>query len=156
MPSFYDLLNPQNKEKLITTQLKQGCVFRMHLASEEGVKDKNPGDNGRNKFFVVLGVTQSGDVIGIVLINSNINSNLPKELKDLHYPLLAKDHDFLTRNSFVDCSQIKEIKRDRFASMFNVSSQKGIIKEKDIELIIGAVKSSGLIPVKQLKKFGLL
>lgn len=156
MQSLSDLLKPQDIHKLISTQLTKGSVFRMHLSAEEGVKDKKPGDNGRNKYFIVLGVSDTGSVIGFILINSCINENLPESIRELHYPLSSSNYSFLSNNSFVDCSRIKEIKQDKFASMFSLNSLKGTINEDDLDLIVEAVKSSEFVPPKQLKKFGLL
>lgn len=156
MESLSNLLKPQDLHKLISTQLTKGSVFRMRLSAEEGIKDKNPGDNGRNKYFIVLGVSDTGCVIGFVLINSCINENLPGSIKNLHYPLSSSNYSFLSNNSFVDCSRIKEIQKDKFTALFNLNSIKGVITQEDLKLIIEAVKSSGLVTPKQLRKFGLL
>lgn len=155
MPSISNLLSPDNLNNIISYQVKRGSVFRMHLDEEEGVKGKNHGENGRNKYFVVLGVANDGSVIGFVLINSHVNANLPDELKDLHYPINVSSYPFLKRNSFVNCSIIKEINRSKFSLLFSPNSKKGEIKEEDMDMIIGAVKSSPSIPPKLLKKFGI-
>lgn len=156
MPSIAELLSPHNLENVISSEISQGCVFRIHLNEEEGVKGKNSGDNGRNKYFVVLGKTQDGNLIGFLLINSNINQKLPIEVRELHYPISAKAHSFLDKDSFVDCSQIKEIKREKFSTMFDANFKKGSIKDEDMTLIIDTVKSAAQVTNKQLKKFGLL
>lgn len=156
MPSISELLSPSNLNNLISKEITKGCVFRMHLNTAEGVTGKNPGDDGRNKYFVVIGTTTEGNLVGFLLVNSNINPRLSDEIKDLHYPIYAKDHPFLERDSFVDCSRIKEIKQEKFSAMFDKDFKKGHINENDLELIIGAVKSSELVTNKQLKKYGLL
>ena len=56
MAKLQDLLSSASRENLTTSQAVEGAVFRMHLGDEEGVKGKNPNDEGRNKYFVVLGV----------------------------------------------------------------------------------------------------
>lgn len=156
MPSISNLLSPANLNNIMSSQIKRGSVFRMHLGKDEGVTDKRPGDNGRNKYFVVLGIKDDGSVIGFVLINSHVNANLSDELKDLHYPINASSYPFLKHNSFIDCSRIKEIEKSKFSSLFSIDSKKGEIKEEDLEMIIGAVKSSPSVTPKQLKKFGMI
>ena len=155
MPSISNILSSENLGNLMSSFIKRGSVFRIHLDKEEGITGKKPGDNGRNKYFVVLGINDDGSIIGFVLINSHVNANLSDELKDLHYPISVSSYPFLKRNSFIDCSRIKEIEKSKFSSLFNINSKKGEIKEEDLEMIIGAVKSSPSVTPKQLKKFGI-
>ncbi len=155
-PSLGDLLkSKKDRDRRIEEKLKVGNVFRMNLSREEGVMPKNKGDNGRNKFFVVIGFDAEG-VIGALLVNSTINVNLPQQLQDLHYPIKKSDYHFLSHNSHVDCSSIKTISREKFNSDFNWHNSYEPIKEKDLELIIGAVKESPTIKPKTLKRFGLI
>ena len=60
-------------------------------AGSKGVKGKNVGDVGRNKYFVVLGHDTEGNAIGFVLIDSHINPYLPNKRKDAHYKIFAKN-----------------------------------------------------------------
>ena len=155
MHGFVDFLDPFSKSKLIISQLSSGDVYKMHLGEEEQVKGKNPGDNGRTKFFIVLGKTTDGSIIGFTLINSHINENLTPELKDNFYEIKPSAYSFLDHNSFVDCDQIKEIKADKFCSLFKKDTKQGEINDSDMKLIIEAVKASKVISKKTLKKFGL-
>lgn len=77
MANLKDLLSAASMESLTASQAVEGAVFRMHLGAEEGVKGKNPEDEGRNKYFVVLGHDAEGNAIGFVLIDTTINQNLP-------------------------------------------------------------------------------
>lgn len=156
MPSLSNIIPGSSLNGLVASQLTEGSVYRMRLTEEEGVRGKNPGDNGRNKYFIVLGVTDDGDVIGVVLINSHVNDNLPSTIKDLHYPISPHTYSFLSNNSFVDCSRIKELKMDKFTSKFNIDSKKGEITEEDMGLIKDAVRSSSLVTKKELRKYGLI
>lgn len=76
------------------------------------------------------GVTDDGNIIGVVLINSHVNDNLPSTIKDLHYPISPHTYSFLSNNSFVDCSRLKELRMDKFISKFNIDSKKGEITEE--------------------------
>jgi len=55
--------------------------FHQALIKEEGIIPKNKGDEGRKKFFVVVGKDQEGNAIGFVLVNSEINKNDLVEIK---------------------------------------------------------------------------
>lgn len=131
-------------------------VYRMKLTPNEGVKPKEKEDEGRNKFFVVLGEDIDGNIIGFVLINSHINPYLTDEVKDLHYPISKNEYPFLDGvNRFVDCNKIKRITRKRFDELFKRDSKKGEINEYDFNLIVETLKSSPSVTPKELKRLGL-
>ena len=92
MANLKDILSSTSIENLTASQAVEGSVFRMHLGANEGVKGKNPGDDGRNKYFVVLGHDSEGNAIGFVLVDTYINPNLPKKRQQAHYKILAKDN----------------------------------------------------------------
>ena len=72
----------------------------MHLGDEENVKGKNSGDDGRNKYFIVIGHDSEGNAIGFVLIDTQINPHLPEKRKNMHYPLsLLKNITFKKSNA---------------------------------------------------------
>jgi len=157
MVSFEDLLSEKSKGDLITQSIKEGNVFRMHLSKEEGVIGKSGCDDGRNKYFVVIGRDIQGNAIGFVLIDTQINPNLPECRKLLHYTLSANKYPFLNgKNRFVDCSDFKVISHERFVSLFGSETIKGKIDAEDLELIKGAIVSYENVSAKLLKRFGLL
>ena len=63
------------------------------------------------KIFVVVAVKKELACVGSLFVNTKINPNLfpSPELRTLHLPLSHSDYDFLDHDSFLDCSQIKEI-----------------------------------------------
>lgn len=61
------------------SEIKIGDVFRITMNKANGITPK-PGDNSRDKFFVVLGFDENGNVYGGVIFNSYININLPPYL----------------------------------------------------------------------------
>lgn len=73
MVNLKELLSSESIENLTASQAVEGAVFRMHLGEDEGVKGKNPGDEGRNKYFVVLGHDSEGNAIGFVLVDTVVN-----------------------------------------------------------------------------------
>lgn len=154
-PIISDLLKSEFISKLVSSTLKKGQVYRMNLTKDEGVNPKSDNDNSRNKYFVIVGHDIEGNAIGFVLINSLINNNLPQSIKDLHYPLKARDYKFLSNDSFVNCSDLKTINKTKFDFMFPGDCYKGDIDPKELEYIINTVKSSPNITPKMIKKFGL-
>lgn len=152
-----DLLSKEVIEKLTISSVQAGDVFRMHLGEEEKVIGKNLGDDGRNKYFVVLGYDLEGNAFGVILIDTNINPVLPQKRKDMHYPLLASKYDFLEGiNRFVDCSDLKVISGNRFVQLFGADKAKGTIHDEDLSLIKTAVASYEDASPKLLKRFGLI
>lgn len=157
MVSFEDLLSEKSKEGIIAHTVKEGCVFRMNLSKEEGVIGKRKSDDTRNKYFVVIGRDTQGAAIGFVLIDTQINPNLPECRKLLHYTLSANKYSFLNgRSRFVDCSDFKTISHERFAFLFGSETIKGEIDAEDLELIKGAIASYENVSAKILRRFGLL
>jgi len=57
---------------------------------------------------------QEGNVIGGLVINSNINYNLPSSVTDYHLPLKVEQCPFLKHNSFVNCSKIIVASKTKF------------------------------------------
>lgn len=151
-----DLLSDEQKQHLLVSAVKEGDVFRMHLGDDEGVKGKNPGDDGRNKYFVIIGHDSEGNALGFVLINSEINKDLPDKRKVMHYPLHAKDYPFLEgKDRFVDCSDFKVISQRKFTQLFGSQTSKGQIHKNDLSYIKTAVASYEDAEPKLMKRFGL-
>jgi hypothetical protein len=153
MGSFGDLLSDDNKKLIVSATVQIGEVYRMHLTDKEGVKPKKTGDDGRDKYFIVLGIDED-IAVGAILINTNINENLPVYLKNLHYPLNVSDYPFLKQNRYACCDDLKSIDMKIFAKLFK--KPKGIINYDDLDLIKGAVASSPISTPKILKQFGLI
>ena len=107
--------------------------------------------------FVVLGHDLDGNAIGVVIIDTKINPNLPLRRQQMHYQLSAKKYAFLKeKDRFVDCSDLKTITGKRFKELFGNDKAKGIIMQDDLELIKGAVISYEDASPKMLRRFGLL
>lgn len=94
--TFEDLLPQETVERMLLSRVSVGEVFRMHLGKEENIKGKNPGDDGRNKYFVVLGHDLDGNAIGVVIIDTEINPNLPPTATDA-LPIVCKEICFSKR-----------------------------------------------------------
>ena len=82
MVNFKELLGNNNQlHNLLLDTVEEGEVYRLCLTKEEGIIPKNKGDEGRKKFFVVVGKDQEGNAIGFVLVNSEINKYDLVEIK---------------------------------------------------------------------------
>ena len=130
MAPLSDLLDAKSRKKLFIDSAKKGDVFRKFLTGKEGIRGKNPGDEGRNKFFVFIGFDSDYNILGCLMINSKINQNLSQEIKYLQYPISKDNHSFLTHTSNVDCSTIHKISLDSFINHFDYTAV-GNISEED-------------------------
>ena len=157
MVNLKELLSSESIENLTASQAVEGAVFRMHLGEDEGVKGKSPGDEGRNKYFVVLGHDSEGNAIGFVLVDTVVNPNLPQRRKDAHYKILASNNTFLNGvDRFVDCSDFKLISRKRFSELFGKEKAKGTINAADLAAVKKMTAEYEDASPKILKRFGLV
>ena len=131
-------------DRLTQDSVKIGNVYLLNLDAVNGITPKD-GDISRNKFFIVIGFDNKGNVIGGLVINSKINYNLPSTVTVEQCP-------FLKHNSFVNCSKIIVAGKTKFTK----ESYRGEITDAELmELIINTVKESPTINRKQLEIFGI-
>lgn len=158
MVNIGDLLDDSSKlQGLLLDSVREGEVYRLYLTKEEGIIPKNAGDEGRKKYFVVVGKDKEGNAIGFVLINSGVNRHLPECRRRLHYLLKSSDYDFLDgQDRFVDCSDFKNISNERFSQLFSSDKMKGRINSYDLTAIKEAICSYENVSIKILRRFGLI
>ena len=133
------------------SEIKIGDVFRITMNKSNGVVPK-PGDTSRNKYFVVLGFDDDGNVYGGVIFNSYININLPPFVQAMQHPVKGKDYEFLSHDSYIDCSSIKAVKKNKLLK----SSSLGTLNTEDISSVCEKIKHNSRISKIELKRFGLL
>ena len=151
MTNFGDLLGDLADE-LTQNSINIGDVHLLNLDQNNGITPKS-GDTTRNKFFIVLGFDNEGNVIGGLVINSKINYKLPPSVTDYQLPVSVEQFPFLEHNSFINCSKIIVAKR----SKFNKTTYRGEISDTEMmELIINTVKDSPTVNKMQLKEFGIV
>lgn len=151
MTNFGDLLGDMADE-LTQNSINIGDVHLLNLDQNNGITPKS-GDTTRNKFFIVLGFDNEGNVIGGLVINSKINYKLPPSVTDYQLPVSVQQFPFLEHNSFINCSKIIVAKR----SKFNKTTYRGEISDTEMmELIINTVKESPTVNKMQLKEFGIV
>ena len=151
MTNFGDLLGDLADE-LTQNSINIGDVHLLNLDQNNGITPKS-GDTTRNKFFIVLGFDNDGNVIGGLVINSKINYKLPPSVTDYQLPVSVQQFPFLEHNSFINCSKIIVAKR----SKFNKTTYRGEISDTEMmQLIINTVKESPPVNKMQLKEFGIV
>lgn len=151
MTNFGDLLGDMADE-LTQNSINIGDVHLLNLDQNNGITPKS-GDTTRNKFFIVLGFDNEGNVIGGLVINSKINYKLPPSVTDYQLPVSVDQFPFLEHNSFINCSKIIVAKR----SKFNKTTYRGEISDTEMmELIINTIKESPTVNKMQLKEFGIV
>lgn len=139
-------------DRLTRDSIGVGSVYLLNLDQQNGITPKE-GYPTRDKFFIVLGFDNGGNVIGGLVINSKINYNLPPAITDYQLPITVEQCPFLRYNSFVNCSRI--IVADR--AKFTKKTYRGEISDPEMmELILNTVKESPTINKKQLELFGLI
>lgn len=138
-------------DKITQDSLKVGNVYLLNLDGINGITPKD-GNATRNKFFIVLGFDNKGNVIGGLVINSNINHKLPSTITDYQLPITVEQCPFLKHNSFVNCSKIIVANKTKFTK----ESYRGEISDPELMgLIINTVKESPTISRQQLNTFGI-
>lgn len=151
MTNIGDLLGDV-ADKLAQDSINIGDVHLLVLDKSNGITPKD-GKETRDKFFIVLGFDKDGNVIGGLVINSNINSNLPSVITDYLLPITVEQCPFLKHKSFINCSQLKTANRNKF----NKTTYRGEIKDEDLmSQIIKTVKESPTSNKKMLENFGII
>lgn len=150
MTKLSDLLDDNSLKAIAKKTIKVGDVFRINMDQRNGIIPKK-GDDSRNKFFIVLGFDSEGNIYGGVIINSNINQNIPQAVKDWQMPIKCSKYTFLEYDSFVDCSKLKSASANKFSTWKYLGS----VESEDVELIIGTIKESPNETQEHLAMFGL-
>ena len=145
--SFPDALKKQFSEN----NLVAGAIIRAWVDNTTPPKIKR---------FIVIGVSQDKILLGVVYINSEINPNVfpTQELRDLHLKLTAGTRDYLTHDSYVDCSRIFQLERDSISRLLHddPACHLGTIAKDDLQQIKKIIKGSRTVSVRVKKMFGLM
>ena len=145
-----DIFNEEELSKLASHIVQIGDVYEINMTEANGIKPK-AGYSSRDKYFIILGFDANGVAYGGVIINSQINRNLPPHLKLYHLPIKHSKYPFLRYDSFVDCVRLKIA----YPQKFNEWNYLGQIDDFDIGLIISTVKESPAESEERLAQFGL-
>ena len=151
MTNIRDLLGDK-ADQLARGTVSVGDVHMLPLTKEEGITPKD-GIDFRNKFLVVLGFDHQGNAIGGVVVNFKVNYNLPSSITDYMMPVSVKQCPFLNHDSFVNCSRLFVVDKEKIGS----NTFKGSIKDEELlDMIVGTVIDSPHVSRQQLREFGLI
>lgn len=148
--SLGDLFPEEFRREFSMRSVERGTVIRTHFT------ETNPP---KIKLFVVLGGSKDKIVFGVVLINSQINPHIFRSsaLRSWHVPILSSDYEFLSHDSFIDCTQLFE--KETTALLAAVSNSPevvvGKLMESDFEAVSRAIKAATTIAKSDKRKFGL-
>jgi hypothetical protein len=95
-----------------------------------------------DKLAVVLSEKTDGWV-GLCIINTDASTETKK--KNFQIKLLSKNYqNFLTHDSYIDCGEVKQIKKDVIDFWHNEGKigSRGSLKEEDFELVRNAGKNN--------------
>lgn len=133
--------------------VKPGSVFRMRFFPQDGIVPKDAGDTSRDKYFVILGKNNEGDLVALSLINTEINENLRQRIGAFQYQISSSDYEFLNgKDRFVDCYDMKEVASERIVEQGDYA---GLISETDLKSIIKLVNDSPIVSVAKLRRYGI-
>ena len=141
--------------KLTKGSVFPGDIFRLEFTKQEGIIPKNKDNETRNKFFIVLGTTKDGGIIGFVLINTEINRNISPRMQNLHYKIKVADYPFLKKDRYICCGDLKQISTKEFFKRFQ-SGIVGRLKENHLEVVKNYLSLSPKVSAQALRIFGLL
>lgn len=117
--------------------IRRGTVFHSTIFEEI--------DHG--KFFVVIGENDN-ELVGFFFINSWVNDFIQRkpEMAKLQFPIAQSDYNFLSHNSFLNCSALTTIDKRKLSDSIasGETTIKGQLTNNDIDAILGKVRESKL------------
>ncbi len=132
-------------------QIEPGSVFRIHVDTTTPPKVKR---------LVVLAISGDNICVGYLFINSQINPNYfsTARLRALHISLLASEQDYLDHDSYLDCSDIKNMNFNELKDIISQNPQQyiGKLSNTDIETAKNIVKNAPTISKTQKEKYNLI
>ena len=133
------------------SEVKTGDVFRITMNQANGITPK-AGDDSRDKYYVVLGFDNEGNVYGGVIFNSYINIKLPPYVQAMQCFINKKQYAFLSHDSYIDCSSIKVVKKLKLLK----STYLGSLFDEDLSAILDKIKINTRITKIELRRFGIV
>lgn len=146
---FSEALSDSSLKKLADRSVRIGNVYFIPMDESNGVTPKD-GNQYRNKYFVVLGWNDH-EIYGGVIVNSKINQKIPEKLRIYHMPIKCDKYSFLRYDSFINCSELKEVPLSKFWTWKFV----GYVIPSDVDIIVSTIKRSPIESPAHLKVFGL-
>lgn len=129
--------------------IETGVVVKVHLSTVSPPKEKR---------LIVVGESPDRSQVALVYINSKLNKKVHRKRKaqKLHKFFEAKDRDFLDWSSYVDCTQLIMIEKDKIKQAVVKSPSRviGWISDFDFNSLKNLILISTTIKAKYKNKFG--
>lgn len=151
MACLKDMLTSDSLSDVAENTVHVGEVYLIKGMSGKHRIIPKPGNKTRNKRFIVLGYNKEGLAYGGIIINTNINENLSKDIKAQLLPIHVVDYPFLGKDRYVDCSGLKLAYFDELKNW----TYEGQIKDSDIKVYIEKLKESPTVDEDELTSFGI-
>lgn len=140
-------------EALKGLSIQPGSVYFMRFYPSDGVRPKNPGDKYRDKYFVILGRDDEGNLVALSLINTEINGSLFNRIGPYQHLLYSSDYSFLKgKDRYVDCYQFKDVSVLRIVQY---GEYIGTLSEEDMKAVLGLVAASPTAIPARLRQFSI-
>ena len=132
--------------------IRPGSVFRMTLTEEEGITPKG-GSSTRVKYFVIAGIDEEGNYVGVSLINTDVNVHLARIIAPFQLCIYPDRYSFLNgKYRYVDCYSIKHINRSRILQEAKYIAQ---LEETDLDEVKRLLKTSPTMDPRTIRQYGL-
>lgn len=131
--------------------IEKGAIIYFPMSADEGLVVKG-GHQSRDKWIVIVGVSNDDFIVGSLLVNTSPNG-FSKELGDIQFPLLKKNYKFLDYKSWLDCSELFRVPRSK---ILQYGGYCGKIKEEDWVHIWNTIKETEFISDEEKEEFGIL
>ncbi len=147
--SLGDYFPDAYRDDFLKNKIKAGTVIRLFDTTTIPPK---------KKFFIISAVCQEGISVATVFINTEINPNMfpTASLRALHFELHKISNDFLTYDSFVDCSKLTDRNFDWLHGQ--ITNDPSIVVGEVNETVIGTMHAiityAPTISIKQKRKYG--
>lgn len=150
MPDSLGSIFPESARKQYADDnIKQGSVIRAFFSRFNKIK-----------FFVIVSkcIWQEKE-LALVVINSEINPFWKRDanLEALHLPITNSEYDFLTGDSFVDCTEIFPMQEVEVRKILSEEPEchKGFLSEELFATVLHTLRGSKTIKGDTKKRYGL-
>lgn len=140
-------------KELKSLQVAVGSVFRMVFYPKDGVRPKSDKHANRTKYFVIVGIDESGNYIGALLINTDVNINKASIIARYQHCIYPERYCFLNNQyRYIDCYKLFEIDKSRISEEADYI---GIIESDDLSKVRTLLTSSPVMDQATLQRYRL-
>lgn len=152
MPPLCDQLSQLSLNIASDLIIRPGGIFRLRFYIRDGITPKFPGEEFRDKFFVVLGIDDDKNLIGFLFVNTNDHKDYGPAYNDLQKKILKSDYSFLDHDSYIDCSELQKMKIERFSDALSRGTC-DVLTQNDLDIVRALLTENH--SVKELRKYNI-